>query len=103
VDGAARARDQASLFVFTLLIMMLLSPLVWEHHYVLTLPLGIWALARVAVPGTSQPRRIRAVLAAALVYAPPTFDVFPFSYHRLAGLLWLVWLATRPPEVERPG
>ncbi|MFO0572542.1 MAG: glycosyltransferase family 87 protein [Polyangia bacterium] len=101
-DGAARARDQAGLFGFTLLIMMLLSPLVWEHHYVLTLPLAIWALARCLAPGTSRPRRFHAVLAAALVYTPPTFDVFPVSYHRLAGLLWLLWLATRPPSPDEP-
>ena len=101
-DGAARARDQAGLFGFTLLIMMLLSPLVWEHHYVLTLPLAIWALTRIVAMGTSRPRLLRAVLAAALVYTPPTFDVFPFSYHRLAGLLWLLWLATRPPSPDEP-
>lgn len=82
--------QQYGRFCATIVIMMLLSPLVWEHHYVLTLPIAVWAIA--GLPGTQA---VWAAAAAFLMYAPPTFDVFPFSYHRLCGLLWLVWLTAR--------
>jgi hypothetical protein len=72
--------------------MLLLSPLVWEHHYVIAVPMAIWAIA---LYGASMPWQIgTAVL---LIFVPPTFDVFPFSYHRLAGLLLLV--ASMRPEL----
>ena len=66
--------------------MILLSPLVWEHHFVLILPLSIWALAihkREHFP--------LLVLANVLIYLIPTFDLFPFSYHRLIGLCVLLY------------
>jgi hypothetical protein len=74
-------------------LMLLLSPMVWEHHYVLALPLAVWA---VATQGRSRPWSIGFALV--LMFAVPTFDVFPLSYHRIAGLLTLV--ALTPP---RPG
>jgi len=76
-------------------LMLLLSPRVWEHHYVLALPLVIYAAA---VGGARTPWRIG--LAAFLMFALPTFDVFPLSYHRLAGLLILV-CSTGPRAVRR--
>jgi hypothetical protein len=37
--------------------------------------------------------------------AMPTFDVFPLGYHRLVGMLWLLWLvapsALRSTGAER--
>ena len=72
-------------------LMLLLSPMVWEHHYVLALPLAVWA---VATRGSSRPWSIGFALV--LMFAVPTFDVFPLSYHRIAGLLMLV--ALTPPR-----
>jgi hypothetical protein len=70
---------------------LLISPVVWEHHYLLALPVLIWALANQET--VAQLRRVG--VSAFLIFVIPTFDIFPFSYHRLAGLLLLV--ATLPP------
>jgi len=72
---------------------LLLSPLVWEHHYVMALPVIVWALL------ASGSRQLLAVLGAFLILAIPTFDVFLFSYHRLAGLILLL-IASGTNETE---
>lgn len=66
-------------------LALLISPLVWEHHYILALPLIIYA-------ALTQERSAwpRVGIAAFLMLAIPIFDVFPFSYHRAAGLLLLL-------------
>lgn len=64
---------------------LLVSPIAWEHQYVLALPLIALRLTSTAVPAWS------AVVAAGLILLPPTFDVFPLSYHRLCALAWLVF------------
>lgn len=75
---------------------LLLAPVVWEHHYLLALPLVIWALA-----SQTKMEQLRWVfLSAFLIFVLPTFDMFPLSYHRLAGLLLL--LATLPPVTVAP-
>lgn len=75
---------------------LLISPVVWEHHYLLALPVVIWALANQDVTA-----RLGLVgVSAFLIFVIPTFDIFPFSYHRLAGLLLLA--ATLPPMVVTP-
>jgi hypothetical protein len=71
-----------------LALTLIVAPRVWEHHYVLALPLMVWA---VAVRGRSRPWLVG--MGCLLIAAVPTFDFFPFSYHRLAGLLLLLWLA----------
>jgi len=66
---------------------LLVSPVVWEHHYLLAMPLLIW--------GISQVRAERLWLVGVsgfLIFVIPTFDVFPLSYHRMAGLLLLLYL-----------
>jgi hypothetical protein len=55
----------------------------------------VWA---VATRGPSRPWAIG--LALVLMLAVPTFDVFLFSEHRIAGLLTLV--ALTPPHVLLP-
>lgn len=72
----------------TTALMLLISPMVWEHHYVIALPLAIWAIA---MEGNSRPWPV--FIALFLMFAVPTFDLFPFSYHRLAGLILLLILA----------
>jgi hypothetical protein len=66
-------------------LMLLVSPVAWEHHFVWALPLAVVAVARA---GTQQPGRV--ALGAFLIFCLPTFDVFPLSYHRLAGLILLM-------------
>ena len=75
-----------------LALILLAAPLVWEHHYVLAIPLFLYAAA-----GWGRTHPVPLGSAAVLCFAIPTFDVFPWSYHRLAGLLWLLW-RTRSPE-----
>lgn len=76
-----------------LALALMVSPLVWEHHYVLAVPVILWAII-------SQHRRnIWLIgLGSLLILLPPTFNIWPFSYHRLAGLLML--LAATSPVVN---
>jgi hypothetical protein len=72
-------------------LMVLASPLVWEHHPVF-----------VALPFLVITRRLQATgewaafsLAYLLVFLLPTFDFYPWSFGRLAGLLVLLALLHR--------
>lgn len=73
--------------------MLLLSPVAWEHHFILAMPLA--ALA-VVDHGDRRPWLVGGALL--LVFAIPTYDVWPLSYNRLAGLLILLTVCT--PKVE---
>ena len=66
---------------------LLVSPSVWEHHYVMALPLALWA---VAASGRSRPEAVS--LGVFLMLCMPTFDLYPLSLHRLAGMLLLLAL-----------
>jgi len=70
---------------------LLLSPVVWEHHYLFALPVVVWAFA------LRRDRPWPVVLAAALIFWLPTYHLYLLSYNRLAGLLLLLW-STRPPR-----
>lgn len=71
-------------------LTLILGPRVWEHHYVLAIPLILWA-----VVAQRDRRPLFCAAGAMLILLPTTFDFFPFSYHRLLGLL-LLTLAARP-------
>ncbi len=74
--------------VDALAFSLLAAPLVWEHHYVLAIPLVIWAIAtRIR----EHPWLIGG--GTLLMLAVPTIDVYPLGYHRLAGLI-LVLIGT---------
>jgi hypothetical protein len=66
-------------------LILLISPLVWEHHYVLIIPYCLWLLTRKNVQQNGL-----AFLGAFLVFAIPTFDLFPFSFNRILGLLLML-------------
>jgi hypothetical protein len=66
-------------------LILLISPLVWEHHFIMLLPYALWNLSK-----SPHPFRNRAFLGALLIFAIPTFDLFPFSYHRIAGVLLML-------------
>ena len=86
----ARMRSRADtdwLGSMSLALMLLLSPVAWEHHYVWALPLSVLSLATF---GQRRPARVG--IAVLLMFGLPTFDVFPLSYHRLVGLLLLLQL-----------
>jgi alpha-1,2-mannosyltransferase len=78
------AADAADLFA----AMLLVSPVAWEHHYLLSLPLLIYG----AAAAQRQRRWLPWLAAAALIAWVPTFNFYPFSYHLLAGLLILLKL-----------
>lgn len=73
---------------------ILASPLVWEHHFVVALPIALWAYA---TRGRERPWLIG--LAAFAIFCMPTVSLYPLVYHRLVGLLMLLWL-TRPDAVR---
>jgi len=73
--------------------VLLISPMVWEHHYVLAMPLIFQVIA---IHGRKDPWRVGT--AVFLICCVPVFDLFPLSYHRLAGLIWLLWLS--PPTIR---
>jgi hypothetical protein len=73
---------------FFLAAMLVASPLIWEHHWVFVQLSFCLLVARAA----GSKRLLPALLCYGLVFLVPTFDVFPISYHRLAGLVWWVVL-----------
>ena len=77
-----------------LALVLIASPITWEHHYVLAMPLIVWAAA---LFGRATPWLIG--ISAFLMLGLPTFDVFPLSYHRLAGILLWIYL-TSPTRVS---
>lgn len=73
---------------------LLISPSVWEHHYVLAIPLVLWAIANYRANEFWL-----TFLGAFLMFCVPTFEIFPLSFHRLIGLLILIY--TTNPEYIR--
>jgi hypothetical protein len=80
-----------------LALSLLISPLVWEHHFVLAMPIMVWVAAR---QGTKSPWPI--FLAGFVIFAVPVFDIYPLSYHRILGLLMLVLFADKSPGMTAP-
>jgi hypothetical protein len=88
--GAGRGRACNALPAL-LPFMMLLSPLLWEHHGVfLALPFLV-ILKKLSSAGEWT------LFGAAyfLAFLMPTFDFFPWSYGRLLSILAWLWLAWR--------
>ncbi len=81
--------------VDTIAFSLLISPSVWEHHYVLAIPITLWA---VVTCRTEHP--LRTWIGVLLVFWLPSFEIFPISYHRLLGLLFLVYM-TNPTATKR--
>ena len=80
-------------------LMVLASPLVWEHHPVFT-----------ALPFLAITRKLETTgewsawsLAYLVVYLLPTFDFYPWSFGRLAGLVLLLALLYRVADGRPDG
>jgi alpha-1,2-mannosyltransferase len=85
-------RGSARHFPAMLVAMCVLSPVLWEHHWV-------WAaLPCVLIVSASidEGSGWMSLIGAALIFFVPTFDAFPLSYHRLAGLLLVMGSVIRP-------
>lgn len=78
-------------------LALLVTPTAWDHHYIIALPLALWtiALRRKDRPGWVG-------VATACIFVLPPFDVFPFSYLRMFGVIALLILASPSiqPELE---
>jgi hypothetical protein len=76
--------------------MFLVSPSVWDHHLVAAIPLAVWA-------ATVRADQLVGIvgLGIVLIFWVPTFDVFFFSYARLAGII-LLMVALRPEKSAIP-
>lgn len=73
---------------------LLISPSVFEHHYIVAIPLAVWAIA------TSRWDKPWAVgFSIFLIFCMPTFDLFPLSFHPLVGLLLLIYF-TDPQSTQ---
>jgi alpha-1,2-mannosyltransferase len=73
------------------LLMLLASPLVWEHHPVFAALPFLVVTKRLRTPGEWA----LFTLAYGVVFLLPTFDFYPWSFGRLAGLLALLALLLR--------
>lgn len=80
-----------------ILLSLLVSPIVWEHHYVLALPAVVWGLT--SLPSDT---RLKVGLAALLIFAVPSFDVFLLGYSRLCGVLLLTVLSAPGRSLRLP-
>jgi hypothetical protein len=70
-------------------LSLLLSPSVWEHHYVLAIPIALWSLVT-----RKSEHSLLVYLAVFLIVCIPSYEIFPLSFYRLFGLLTLVYLTT---------
>ncbi len=87
-------RNAGHLVDFSVL-SLLIAPSAWEHHYVIAIPLAIWAFSL-----TNRKDLPLLTIGLIFVFVMPVFNIFPFSYLRMAGLILLLALAS-PKEVEQ--
>ena len=70
-------------------LALLVTPSTWDHHYVIAVPLALWAIA---VHGKNKPGWVG--LAIVSIFVLPPFDIFPFSYLRMFGVIALLVLTS---------
>ena len=81
-------RDVGHLVDFSALLL-LVEPSAWEHHYIIAIPLAIWVFATHHKDSSGL-----AAIGMVLVFLLPVYNVFPFSYLRLLGLVILLVLCS---------
>jgi hypothetical protein len=76
-------------------LSLFVAPSAWEHHYVMAIPLAIWLVAiyKKEIPWLG-------VLGLVFVFLLPVFNIFPFSYLRMLGVIILLWLSS-PSKVNK--
>ena len=79
-------RNFGSLIDFASLAL-LITPSAWDHHFVIAIPLALWAIA---LRGKDQPAWVGVAIAS--IFVMPPFDIFPFSYLRMFGVIALLIL-----------
>lgn len=70
-------------YIVLLFLMTVLSPIIWEHHPVFIIFPFLVMLKKIS----TVENLILYLLAYILIFIIPTFDFYPFSYHRLLGLM----------------
>ncbi len=73
---------------------LLISPSVFEHHYIVAIPVALWAII-----ARKSDKPIPIAVGIFLVFCVPTFDFFPISFHRLVGLIMIVYF-TNPDSIR---
>jgi len=86
--AAERYRNFGSLIDFSSLAL-LITPSAWDHHFVIAIPLALWAIA---LRGRDKPGWVG--FAIACIFVMPPFDIFPFSYLRMFGVIGLLILTS---------
>lgn len=82
--------------------MLLVSPSVWEHHYVLLILSFPIVATLLRTPGETG----TLLMAWAFVFVLPVVELYPFSYLPLlamALLVGLLWVLAHRPRGDRPG
>lgn len=96
--GAAREihRNSGNLIDF-ISLSLLITPSAWDHHFVTVLPLALWAIA---LRGRDMPGWVG--IGIVCIFVLPPFDIFPFSFLRMFGVVALLVLT--PPRIRlEPG
>jgi hypothetical protein len=70
-------------------LALLVTPSAWDHHFIIALPLALWAIA---LRGKDRPGWLG--IAIACIFVLPPVDIFPFSYLRLFGVVTLLLLVS---------
>jgi hypothetical protein len=81
-------------------LALLVTPSAWDHHFVIALPLAIWAIA---LRGEGKLGWLG--IAVTSIFVLPPVDIFPFSYLRMFGVVVLLLLTSpnnflRIPEIS---
>ena len=82
-SGDAKLRTLYNSYVILPVLMVMLFPVTWVYHYTFIIPSFILMLRQVR----SNREGLAYFLSLYLVFLVPTFDVFPFSFHRIAGMI----------------
>jgi hypothetical protein len=78
-------------------LALLVTPSAWDHHFVIALPLALWAIA---LRGKDRPGWLG--IALACIFVLPPVDIFPFSYLRMFSVVALLLLTSPSNFLKTP-
>lgn len=85
-NRALKLREEFIL-IYSISLMLLITPIAWEHHYVIAIPIFLFGLKFYKIINLQH-----YLICGILMFVIPTFDIFPLSYHRIFGLLLFLYL-----------
>ena len=89
--GSPSAQTVYNAYPVLLLLLLIFSPLVWEHHPVFIVLTMCLLASRIDGPGDG----VIFLVAWFLCFVTPTFDFYPLSYRILVAVALAYWLAFR--------